>query len=133
MDHLLPDSLLDHVAERFRLLGDPTRLAILRCLMAGERSVGAVVEDTGLGQANVSKHLKLLADAGLVARRKAGLQALYTIADPLVEQLCRLVCGSVLARMHEDVQRKRALIDSIAPSTQKAPAAGNRRSAGASR
>jgi DNA-binding transcriptional ArsR family regulator len=90
------DDVLEPMADRFRLLADPTRLAILRTLMReGEQSVGALVAATGRGQANVSKHLKQLATAGLLARRKDGLQVFYRLADPVVEQLCRLVCEAV--------------------------------------
>ena len=64
----LPDAILDRVAEKFRMLGDPTRLSILgRALMAGEKSVGTVVTITGQNQANVSKHLKMLAEAGMAS------------------------------------------------------------------
>ena len=89
----LPDELLGQVAATFRMLADPTRLAIVRALMAGERSVGQVVQETGLGQANVSKHLRLLADGGLVGRRKAGLQVYYRVSNPLVEELWRWFAG----------------------------------------
>ncbi len=74
MSATIPDEFLDLMDEKFRMLADPTRpdptrLAILRSLTAGERNVTQVVEETGRNQANVSKHLKMLAEAGLVARR----------------------------------------------------------------
>jgi ArsR family transcriptional regulator, cadmium/lead-responsive transcriptional repressor len=62
------------MAEHFRPLGDPTRLAILRALSEREKKVGPLVGETGLGQANLSKHLNLLAKAGLAGRRKVGLE-----------------------------------------------------------
>jgi DNA-binding transcriptional ArsR family regulator len=107
----IPDDVLELMAEKFRMLSDPTRLAILRCLMAGERNVGQVVAETGQGQANVSKHLRLLADAGLIRRRKAGLQVHYAIADPLIDKLCRLVCDTIQAGLRQEVERNRALLD----------------------
>jgi DNA-binding transcriptional ArsR family regulator len=106
----IPDELLDLVAGKFRLLADPTRLAILRALMESEKSVGQVVEETGRSQANVSKHLKLLADSGLIARRKAGLQVFYRMNDPLVEKLCKLVCDSILLATHAEADRSRKLL-----------------------
>jgi ArsR family transcriptional regulator len=109
----IPDEILNLMAERFRMLGDATRLSILRVLMAGERNVGQVVEETGQGQANVSKHLKGLADSGLVARRKAGLQVFYRINDPLVEQLCELVCGNIQRGLSEELERKERLLGSL--------------------
>lgn len=111
MTGTIPDELLDLMAEKFRMLSDPTRLAILRSLMSGERSVGQVVEETGRGQANVSKHLKMLAEASLVERRKEGLQVFYRITDPLVEQLCALVCRTILEDFREDLQRKGQILD----------------------
>ena len=83
----IPDEFLDLMAGKFRMLADPSRLAILRALMAGEKNVGQVVEESGRGQANVSKHLKLLAEAGLVDRRRDGMQVFYRITDPLVNPI----------------------------------------------
>jgi DNA-binding transcriptional ArsR family regulator len=82
MTQFIPDDLLELMAAKFQMLADATRLAILRTLMEGEKSVGQVVTETGRGQANVSKHLKLLADTGLVRRRKEGLQVYYRLDDP---------------------------------------------------
>ncbi len=72
--------------------------------------MGRVVEATGQGQANVSKHLKLLAEAGIVGRRKAGLQVFYAVADPLIEQVCELVCGSIVREVEGDVERGRKIL-----------------------
>lgn len=108
----IPDELLDRMAEKFRLLGDSTRLGILRTLMDGEKSVGRVVEETGGGQANISKHLKLLYEAGLLSRRKDGLQVFYRVSDPLVEKLCGLVCSTLIEETREQVARGRKLLRS---------------------
>lgn len=94
----LSESALELVAARFRLLGEPMRLRLLHTLMSGERSVTQLVEATGAGQANVSKHLAVLADAGMVARRKAGLNVFYSIADPSLFTLCDLVCKRLQER-----------------------------------
>jgi DNA-binding transcriptional ArsR family regulator len=98
----IPDEILDLMAAKFRMLADSTRLAILRVLMRGERNVSEVVAETGRNQANISKHLKMLAEEGLVARRKDGLQVYYKLDDPLVERLCRLVCETIV----EDFERE---------------------------
>jgi ArsR family transcriptional regulator len=94
---MTPQSI-DLVAERFRTLGEPMRLRLLEALRAGEFSVGDLVERTGGGQANVSKHLQILLAGGLVARRKEGTTVLYSLADPSVFRLCDIVCGSVEAQ-----------------------------------
>jgi DNA-binding transcriptional ArsR family regulator len=110
MPSAIPDEFLDQVAAKFRALGDSTRLAILRALMEGERNVSQVVEETGRGQANISKQLKLLAEAGLVARRKQGLQVFYRLSDPLVERLCRLVCETIAQEAQQNIERQRKLL-----------------------
>ena len=107
----IPDEFLDLMAGKFRMLADPTRLAILRTLMGGERNVTQVVGETGRNQANVSKHLKMLAEAGLVARRKEGLQVFYKLDDPLVERLCRLVCETIVEEAEEEMARQKKLLD----------------------
>lgn len=107
----IPDEFLDLMSEKFRMLADSTRLAILRTLMQGERNVTQVVEETGRGQANVSKHLKMLASAGLVSRRRDGLQVFYKLNDPLVERLCKLVCETILEDARKHVAREKKLLD----------------------
>lgn len=76
-------------------MGEPMRLRILMLLEAGERSVGDLVEALGATQANVSKHLQVLTAAGLLARRKNGLNVFYSIADPRIFDMCEMVCGSI--------------------------------------
>ena len=94
---------LELIAQRFRALADPTRLALLQALFERERTVQDLCAVTGASQANASKHLALLLDKGLVERRRDGRFTRYRIADPTLEQLCRLVCGS-LAERHETVR-----------------------------
>jgi len=94
---LLTPELLEVIAERFKVLSEPTRLQILNALREGERSVSELVEWTGLGQANVSKHLQLLHAAGFVARRKEGLYVHYRLAGEEVFQLCDILCGRLEA------------------------------------
>lgn len=92
-----PEYALALVAERFKALAEPARLEILNALRAGERTVGELVEETGLGQANVSKHLQLLFGLGFVNRRKDGLFVYYGLADKTVFQLCDIMCGRIEA------------------------------------
>lgn len=107
----IPDQVLLLMAEKFRMLSEPTRLMILRTLMTeGELNVTQIVEQIGSTQANVSKHLKQLADAGLVARRKVGLNVLYQLDDPIVEKICHLVCETILNELEEQVEQNRKLL-----------------------
>jgi ArsR family transcriptional regulator len=107
----IPDEFLDLMAEKFRMLADPTRLAILRALMSGERNVSQVIDETGRNQANVSKHLKMLAESGLVARRKEGLQVFYKLTDPLVGRLCKLVCETIVDEARGQMAIQKKLLD----------------------
>jgi ArsR family transcriptional regulator len=79
-------------------------------MVGGEMSVGGVVERTGREMANVSKHLKQLAGARLVARRKEGLQVFYRLDDPVVEKKCHLVCESIYQEIEEQTERQRELL-----------------------
>ncbi len=93
---MTPD-VLALVSARFKALGEPARLQILNCLRAGERTVSELVEETELGQANVSKHLQLLHTTNFVSRRKEGLRVYYALADDSVVLLCDLMCGRLVA------------------------------------
>ena len=93
----LSDAALSMIAARFRALSEPVRLRLLNTLMEGERSVTQLVEVSGTGQANVSKHLALLRDAGMVTMRREGLLTMCSIADPVIIQLCDIMCARVKA------------------------------------
>lgn len=93
---LTPD-VLDLVAERFKALSEPARLRILNALREGERTVSELMEETGLGQANVSKHLQILHALGFVERRKEGLYVHYRLQGEDVFQLCDIICGRLAA------------------------------------
>ena len=92
--HVFPlsDQMVELVARRFRMLGEPIRLRMLQVLEQGERTVGEIVTTLNATQSNVSKHLQALNDAGLLNRRREGNSIYYSIADPVVMKLCELVC-----------------------------------------
>lgn len=98
--------LLELIASRFKILAEPMRLRILSALRGGEKTVTELVDETGAGQANVSKHLGLLHRNRLVERRKDGLNVYYSITDEGIFRLCDLVCGSLEREVEE---RRRAL------------------------
>ena len=101
MPHPLPDPLVTLIAERFRTIGEPTRIRILDRLRAGETSVQELTDALGSSQQNVSKHLGVLAQAGVVGRRKEGNLAHDSIADDSVLALCEQVCGSLQRQLAE--------------------------------
>ena len=92
----MPPVLLELIAERFKVLAEPARLQILNSLRDRERTVSELVDELGLGQANVSKHLQLLHSQGFVGRRKEGLYVYYRLADEDVFELCDLMCERLM-------------------------------------
>lgn len=106
----LSEAALVMIAERFKVLAEPMRLKILHALWDDERTVGEIIDAVGGLQANVSKHLGVLQQAGLVSRRKDGLRVFYRIADPTVFDICEVVCESLHDRLSQQ-------IDEIQPRT----------------
>jgi ArsR family transcriptional regulator len=104
----LTPEVLALIAERFKALAEPARLQILTCLRRREMTVTELVDETGLGQANVSKHLQLLHSTGFVERRKEGLFVCYKLADESVFQLCDMMCG----RLEAELKSRRKLFAS---------------------
>ncbi|HEY8749010.1 MAG TPA: metalloregulator ArsR/SmtB family transcription factor [Tepidisphaeraceae bacterium] len=92
---------LQAVAELFGVLSEGSRLRILQILQAGPLSVGELVEQSRLKQANVSKQLGILQSAGIIDRRQDGNRAIYSIKLPLVFELCELVCHGVAKQAAE--------------------------------
>ena len=97
----LPDPLVALIAQRFRVLGEPMRLKLLDRLRGGEATVAELQEALGASQQNVSKHLGVLLNAGMVSRTKVGTSASYAIADAGVFELCELVCGGLRRQLSE--------------------------------
>jgi DNA-binding transcriptional ArsR family regulator len=104
---LTPD-VIELVAQRFRALAEPARLQMLNCMRDGEMTVTELVDQTGLGQANVSKHLQILRTLGFVTRRKEGLFTYYALADRTVFALCDLMCN----RLDAEARARRRVLAS---------------------
>jgi DNA-binding transcriptional ArsR family regulator len=94
-EHPIPDDLVELIAQRFRALAEPTRIKLLDRLRGGEASVQQLTELIGSSQQNVSKHLGVLHQTGIVGRRRSGNFVLYSIVDEGVFDLCEDVCGSL--------------------------------------
>lgn len=101
---------LNYVADYFKALAEPTRLRVLSTLQSGEKNVGQLTEELGCTQANISKHLALLAQYDLVKRESRGNSVYYTIADPVIYELCDLVCGQISKRLALQDEVKQMLV-----------------------
>ncbi|HEY9889433.1 MAG TPA: metalloregulator ArsR/SmtB family transcription factor [Candidatus Obscuribacterales bacterium] len=105
----LSPAALQLVAEFFKVLSEASRLQIVCRLRHGPKNVSEIIELTGLGQANVSKHLKILAQAGIVTRQQQGVCVFYQIANPFVFDLCELVCNSLSLQIQQQTEHHAAL------------------------
>lgn len=101
----ISSTALSHIADYFKVLSEVSRLQILCCLKLGPKSVTDIIEATGLGQANVSKHLKILTQAGIVTRQPQGVSVFYEIADSTIFELCKVVCEQLAVKLEETTQQ----------------------------
>lgn len=106
---MIDRELIPVMADRFKLLGEAGRLAILAALQQGEKSVGELVEATGRGQPNVSQHLANLSRAGMVAARREGNRVFYRLVDPYVTRICDAVCDSLRAGARKEERWRKTL------------------------
>lgn len=103
----IPPKVTQQVAEYFGILSEPMRLRLLNLLRYDERCVQDLVEATETSQANVSKHLKLMLQAGILSRRTEGTSAFYRVEDELIFELCHLVCDRLAERIEQQAQHFR--------------------------
>ena len=101
----LSPAALSLMANFFKVLSEVSRLQIVCSLKTGAKNVSEIVEETGLGQANVSKHLNMLTKAGIVAREQKGICVYYQIANPFLFELCDLVCDALSAQFQQQNQQ----------------------------
>lgn len=99
--HPLPDLLVELIAARFRVIAEPMRIKLLDALRDGPATVGELTSTLGTSQQNVSKHLNVLHQAGVVSRAKEGTSVRYAIADESVFALCEQVCGGLREQLAE--------------------------------
>lgn len=105
---LTPEAL-SLMANFFKVLSEVSRLQIVCSLKTGAKNVTEIIEETGLGQANVSKHLKMLTQAGVVAREQRGVCVYYRIANPFLFELCDLVCDALTMQVEQQSQQLQQL------------------------
>lgn len=111
---MLSPAVLELVAEFFKVLSEPSRLQILCALKVESKNVTEIVNSTGLGQANVSKHLKILTQASIVSRRSQGVSAYYEIINPFIFELCELVCNSLAVKIEQQSRPLQSFLSSKA-------------------
>lgn len=104
----VPSEVVQQVSEYFSVLSEPMRLRILNLLRDGEKCVQDLVEATATSQANVSKHLKVMLQAGILVRRSEGTSAYYRVEDDLIFELCNLVCDRIATRIEQQARYFRA-------------------------
>lgn len=104
-----PPEFLAPVADYFKVLSEVSRLQILSCLRSGPMNVSEIGEATGLGQANLSKHLKMLTEAEILSRQPQGVSVYYEIKDPMIFELCELVCDRLYERMQQKAEKFKKL------------------------
>ncbi|MBW4575522.1 MAG: metalloregulator ArsR/SmtB family transcription factor [Aphanothece sp. CMT-3BRIN-NPC111] len=100
----VPQEVVLQVAEYFSILSEPMRLKILNLLRDREKCVQELVEATETSQANVSKHLKVMLQAGILSRRSEGTSAYYKVEDDLIFDLCNLVCDRLATRIEQQAR-----------------------------
>ena len=99
--HPLPEALVERIAQRFRVIGEPMRIRLLDALRDGPLTINELTAALGATQQNVSKHVGVLAQAGIVGREKDGNHVRCFIADESVFELCELVCGGLRRQVAE--------------------------------
>lgn len=105
----VPQEVVQQLAQYFSILGEPMRLKLLNLLSDGEKCVQDLVEASDTSQANVSKHLKVMLQAGILSRRTEGTSAYYSVDDELIFELCGLVCDRLASRIEAQALHFRAL------------------------
>jgi DNA-binding transcriptional ArsR family regulator len=99
--HPLPAPLVELIAQRFRVMGEPVRIRLLDALRDGPLTINELTQALGASQQNVSKHVGVLAQAGIVAREKEGTRVRCSIADETIFKLCDIVCGGLRQQVAE--------------------------------
>ncbi len=105
--------VFESVARYFLVLSEPARLRILHAICQEDKPVGAIVDETGLAQSNVSRHLNLMYQAGVLRRRKEGSQVFYGVTDSTLTDVCRAVCIRVSAELDGNKGLKRSVQELI--------------------
>ncbi len=90
-----PDHVFERAAELFGVMSAPMRLKIINCLCDGEQNVSYLLEHIETTQPNMSQHLNTLFKAGVLAKRREGVQIYYRIDNAKIVSLCKAVCQQI--------------------------------------
>jgi ArsR family transcriptional regulator len=102
MSQKFREELIPRVAERLKALADETRLRLLLRLRRGEANVTELSNELGVAQASISKHLSTLRQVGLIQVRREGVQAIYSVRDDKVFDMCEIVCDGVVRHLQQE-------------------------------
>lgn len=105
--------VFEAAARYFSVLAEPARLKILHAICSEEKSVNSIIAITGMAQANASRHLGLMYQAGMLSRRRDGTQVFYRVADRMFLELCRTVSVQISSRMCHDAGMQAFPVDSV--------------------
>jgi DNA-binding transcriptional ArsR family regulator len=97
----LPEALVELIAQRFRVIGEPMRIRLLDALRDGPKTINELTATLGGTQQNISKHIGVLAQANIVGREKDGTRVRCYIADESIFELCEIVCGGLRQHVAE--------------------------------
>jgi DNA-binding transcriptional ArsR family regulator len=90
-----PDEVFDQAAELFRVMSAPMRLKIISSLCTSEKNVTQLLTEINTTQPNMSQHLNTLYHAGVLGKRREGVQIFYRIVNDRAAQMCRAVCMQI--------------------------------------
>jgi DNA-binding transcriptional ArsR family regulator len=105
------EKMFDEIAGRLKAMSDPARLSIIHCLCEGEKNVSCIVDETGFGQASVSRHLSILRRHDLVRTRRDHRKIFYSLTSTLPEDICRMVCRSMEGSTSDRLDALRSFYD----------------------
>ena len=89
------DEVFDQAAELFRVMSAPMRLKIISSLCTSEKNVTQLLTEINTTQPNMSQHLNTLYHAGVLGKRREGVQIFYRIVNDRAAQMCRAVCMQI--------------------------------------
>jgi ArsR family transcriptional regulator len=98
---LISDKTFESAADLFRVMSAPARLKIINCLCSGEKNVSYLLSQVNTTQPNMSQHLNTLYHAGILAKRRDGVNIYYRIMDQRIVSICEAVCHEIALKQDD--------------------------------